>query len=422
MDGKTAPFAPEVDSALLVSISKLEESDYNLSADRYREVIRVGKQTHKMVALEDVCERIADNIDPTQFSGDVKYVGLENIESNTGELVGEVNSTYEIIKSAKTRFAEGDILYGKLRPNLNKVYLAQFSGICSTDIFVLRTKQNAEKSYIREILRSLFFNTEVLKGLGGAQLPRVSFDYLSTLKIPLPPLETQRQLVDEIAAHQRIIDGARQVVEGWKPDIEFDSSWEIKNIADLNIHIGDGNYSSAYPKASEYADKKTGIPFLTALNLKNGTIEELNIKYITKEKHRTLKKGQVKPYDIVIVVRGSNTGNVSVIPESLAISNTNSQLAFFRTEEKELSPLFLFYLLASKQLQQQIKLLITGSAQPQLPIKNIMDLNIPLPPLDIQREIVARIETERAIVHGNRELIRLYEEKVKKVIERVWEG
>ena len=46
----------------------------------------------------------------------------------------------------------------------------------------------------------------------------------------------------------------------------------------------------------------------------------------------------------------------------------------------------------------------------------------PLPPLEIQREIVARIETERAIVHGNRELIRLYEEKVKKVIERVWEG
>ena len=49
-------------------------------------------------------------------------------------------------------------------------------------------------------------------------------------------------------------------------------------------------------------------------------------------------------------------------------------------------------------------------------------VKIPLPPLAIQREIVTRIETERAIVHGNRELIRLYEEKVKKVIEKVWEG
>ncbi|MCJ7433622.1 MAG: hypothetical protein MUO77_09060 [Anaerolineales bacterium] len=52
----------------------------------------------------------------------------------------------------------------------------------------------------------------------------------------------------------------------------------------------------------------------------------------------------------------------------------------------------------------------------------LSELQSPLPPLEIQREIVARIETERAIVHGNRELIRLYEEKARKVIERVWEA
>jgi type I restriction enzyme M protein len=55
-------------------------------------------------------------------------------------------------------------------------------------------------------------------------------------------------------------------------------------------------------------------------------------------------------------------------------------------------------------------------------VSTLKSMKIPLPPLDIQREIVARIEGERAIVEGNRELIRLYEEKVKKVIERVWEG
>lgn len=52
----------------------------------------------------------------------------------------------------------------------------------------------------------------------------------------------------------------------------------------------------------------------------------------------------------------------------------------------------------------------------------VKSLEIPLPPLEVQREIVARIERERSIIEGNRELIRLYEEKVKKVIERVWDG
>ena len=75
------------------------------------------------------------------MKGEVKYVGLDNIESKSGTLVGEVNTDYSEIKSAKPRFKKGDILYGKLRPNLNKVYLATFDGVCLTDIFVLRERK-----------------------------------------------------------------------------------------------------------------------------------------------------------------------------------------------------------------------------------------------------------------------------------------
>lgn len=55
-------------------------------------------------------------------------------------------------------------------------------------------------------------------------------------------------------------------------------------------------------------------------------------------------------------------------------------------------------------------------------VSTLKTMKIPLPSLEVKREIVARIENERAIVEGNRELIKIYEEKVKKVIERVWEG
>ena len=64
---------------------------------------------------------------------------------------------------------------------------------------------------------------------------------------------------------------------------------------------------------------------------------------------------------------------------------------------------------------------MTGGGQPQFNGNALKLISLSVPPLEIQREIVDRIKTERAIVHGNRELIRLYEEKVKKVIERVWE-
>ena len=94
------------------------------------------------VALGEILFRKSNDIDPQKKEGSVKYIGLENIESNTGVLVGEVNTEYQNIKSTKTIFESDQILYGKLRPNLNKVFYSEFSGICSTDIFVLQGEKN----------------------------------------------------------------------------------------------------------------------------------------------------------------------------------------------------------------------------------------------------------------------------------------
>ncbi|HAZ16496.1 MAG: hypothetical protein A3H59_00710 [Candidatus Jacksonbacteria bacterium RIFCSPLOWO2_02_FULL_43_9] len=91
-------------------------------------------------------------------------------------------------------------------PNLNKVWFADRDGICSTDILVLRS--NSEKiiaGLYALILRNDEFNAEVLKGLKGTQLPRVSFEYLSSLKIPFIPLEIQKHLVAEVEKEEEII-------------------------------------------------------------------------------------------------------------------------------------------------------------------------------------------------------------------------
>lgn len=85
-------------------------------------------------------------------------------------------------------------------------------------------------------------------------------------------------------------------------------------------------------------------------------------------------------------------------------------------------PKYYWYFARSDEYWQQARSLVTGGGQPQFNGNALKQISLPLPPLDIQREIVARIEKERAIVESNRELIRIYEEKVKKVIERVWEG
>lgn len=163
--------------------------------------------------LSEIVKKVNEQIDPQSKDGEVFYIGLENIGSNTGNLVGETLTDYSEIKSAKTCFKNNDILYGKLRPNLNKVYLAEQEGICSTDILVLRLENKDLARFYSHYFLTKQFNDEVLKGVSGQQLPRTSWGHLSTIKIPVPDLDTQEKLVAEITKLEAEIIEARKIIE-----------------------------------------------------------------------------------------------------------------------------------------------------------------------------------------------------------------
>ena len=168
LQGDTSRFTGEDLPLQAVAVEKTQiaaNGDYNLSGDRYKtSAIHIHK--FEVVKLGEIFEKVNENINPQELDGKVIYIGLENIESNTGKLVGEVETTYKEIKSAKTRFKKGDILYGKLRPNLNKVYFANFDGVCSTDIMVLRSINGVSNPrFYLDYLRSEKFNSEVLESV-----------------------------------------------------------------------------------------------------------------------------------------------------------------------------------------------------------------------------------------------------------------
>ena len=173
-----------------------------------------------MTELGEIFILRKEQINPQNQSGIISYVGLENIESNSGNLVGEVNTDIKSIKSIKNVFKKGDILYGKLRPNLNKVWLANIDGICSTDILVLTTKPEYYPEFYELVLRSSDFNEEVLKGLKGAQLPRVSFDYVSKIQIPSAPQDTQKSFSEQIKIENHVISSNKELIEMMQKKIE----------------------------------------------------------------------------------------------------------------------------------------------------------------------------------------------------------
>jgi type I restriction enzyme M protein len=196
-----------------------EIETYQKIIDGARQVIENWKPNIKvdekweMVKLGDVCERIANTVLPETINGNINYIGLENIETDTGELIGSILTLAKTIKSAKNKFEPNHVLYGKLRPNLNKVLLSTISGICSTDIFVIKTKESILPKYLTMVMRGKEFNKLVLNGLKGSQLPRVDFNYMQTIQIPLPPLDVQERIVAEIEEENQIIKSNKRLIE-----------------------------------------------------------------------------------------------------------------------------------------------------------------------------------------------------------------
>lgn len=127
---------------------------------------------------------------------DLQYIGLENIEAKTGKYIPSENVE---IDGAALKFLKGDVLFGKLRPYLAKVLLADFDGRCSTEILVLKVLEEVVLSqYLKYVLLSSNFIDEVNSSTYGSKMPRANWSFIGNIFIPLPPLNEQKAIIGEI--------------------------------------------------------------------------------------------------------------------------------------------------------------------------------------------------------------------------------
>jgi type I restriction enzyme M protein len=188
--------------------------------ESYRQVVRIGNKWNE-VRLSDLFDMVGETIDPQKLEGNVNYIGLENIESDTGRLVGTIEADLQSIKSIKRNFIKGDILYGKLRPNLNKVYVATFDGVCSTDIIVLRSKRtDILPEFYAALLREKQLNSAVVNGVSGGQLPRVDLNYFFAMPMYEVDLSEQQKICDQFEAEKVLVEPSKQLIEMFSKKIQ----------------------------------------------------------------------------------------------------------------------------------------------------------------------------------------------------------
>jgi type I restriction enzyme S subunit len=153
----------------------------------------------KTVALGKVAK-----IDRTVANDDeclsLPYVGLEHVEKERGHFADGFVPTPLNMLAANFRFTPKHVLYGKLRPYLNKVVLPSFDGVCTTEILpILPNEEKLDRTFLWAILLSPTFVNWATSQISGANLPRLDPKLLAEYEIPLPPLTEQKRIASLMA-------------------------------------------------------------------------------------------------------------------------------------------------------------------------------------------------------------------------------
>jgi type I restriction enzyme M protein len=239
------------------------------------------------------------------------------------------------------------------------------------------------------------------------------FGDLKLKTLPLPPLEVQRQIVAEIETYQKIIDGARQVLDNYKPHIVVSPDWPVVQVGDVASIRSGGT-----PDRSNDAYWGGTIPWIKTGQIDFDVIQSAD-EFITQAGLENSAARMFPAGTILMAMYGQGVtrGRVAILGID---ATTNQACAAIEVASPSIDRDFLYWSLAGKYLELRAISESRGGNQSNLNSQLIRDVKIPLPDLETQRAIVAEIEAEQALVNANRELILRMEAKAKCAIDRVW--
>jgi len=174
--------------------------------------------------FDQCAELIRETVDPKELNN-VPYIGLEHIAQESLCLVGY--GTSGDVNSAKSRFKKGDILFGKLRPYFRKVVIAPFDGVCSTDIWVVRSKPETDKKFLFYWMASHEFIEESTRSSEGTRMPRAQWEFVSRIERLVPQQSEQRAIGNILGALDDKIELNRQMCKTLETAQAIFKSWFV---------------------------------------------------------------------------------------------------------------------------------------------------------------------------------------------------
>ena len=315
--------------------------------------------------------------------------------------VNEADSYIESEVAKKQKFAEsGDIIMAITSENVEDVckciaWLGNDKVAVSGHTAIIHHNQNPK--YLVYYLSSQMFQDQKRKMAHGTKVIEVSPAKLNEVKVAVPPLEVQREIVHILDSFTLLtaeltaeLTARKKQYEYYRDNIlTFDTTIKHVRLGDICSVITKGTTPKSYTK--------TGVSFVKTEAFDGTKIIPDKLSYVDEETHTTfLRRSMLEENDILITIAGATIGKCTIVPKEILPANTNQALAIIRLAKGN-CPKYVMYLLQSDLMKQYMQKNIKGSAQPNLNLKQLNDFIIPLPSLNVQERLARVLDNFEAI-------------------------
>lgn len=355
-------------------------------------------------ALGNVLKPRKDKAIPSSSPG-TPFIGMEHVQSHEGKL--NTNGASDDYRSLAPKVQKGDVLYGRLRPYLNKVVIAPFDAFASGEFIVIPPTDTVDAKFLLYRLLSLDF-VNFTATLDTGDRPRVSWEQISKFEIDLPSIEEQHQIVEILEDHLSRLDAALADVKQARVKVaQFRRSLLqaalngkfSENETNLITNLPEGwkwltlkdvaKWSSGgTPKSSDKSLYGGEIPWIVIGDLTEGLVKEtaqsINQRGFDSSSAKLMPSGTV-----MVAMYGASIGRTGVMAKAMT---TNQAIACGIVNESIMTKEYLLYYLQSQK--QDFIYAGKGGAQPNISQGVIKDWKIPVPPISEQVKIIQRIEEQ----------------------------
>lgn len=388
-------------NGLAYAVAKSEiakNGDYNLSGERYKTDDKLKSSVYDLVELGKIF-KLSSGRGLTQKN---LIAGPYDVFGGNG-VNGKHNDYF---------LEEPTIVIGRVGEYCGAVHISTPKAwVTDNGLYVTNYLIEINQEYLALVLGKLDLNR--FAKVGGQ--PSISQSTIYELKIPLPPLSLQEEIVAQIEGWQKIIDGAKAVTENYKPKIDINPDWEMVEL---------GEVCEVNPKKSELKDLDDDlkVSFVPMADLNENQIDFIPTQ--VKPLGEVIKGYTYFKDDDVLLAKVTpcfENGKAGIAKNLVnGIGFGSSEYFVIRPNQKILST-WIYLNVITDNFREKGKLNMTGTGGLQrVPPDFIKSTLIPFPPIETQRQIVSQIEKEQALVNANKQLVEVFEQKIKDRIAKVW--